>query len=266
MRRRLQVTINKGRKGVPLGKLAAIARETERFLESLGYDLGMNSGDWIADNFKNGSVIYDLSNPDIPEAEDRTWYRAIRSVVSRDVTDSEINVRISRQTRRKFVNLAATLDPDEILEIGVYENGHIEATDVFLIDREIVSIFEAERPNNFIYHGEIQGAVHALFKEARKPKLSMRDLSTKELVDCYFQKEMYQGVIELLRDEDAVIFVEGEVTERSESGIITEINVTEFTPAPTFDVETFESQIGAFPQALTGGMDTAQLMDDFRDT
>ncbi len=128
-----------------------------------------------------------------------------------------------------------------------------------------LSIFENETPRKFRYHGEIQGVVHALYKETKRPKLSIRDLCTKQLVDCYFARDMYQGVVNLLRDEDAIIFVEGEVVEDAETGAIEEIDATEFTPAPPFDVDLFESQIGAFPRALTGGGDSTALLDRFRE-
>lgn len=266
MRPKLRITINKGHKGVPLEKLANTARDTKRFLESLGHDLGFNGGDWVADNFSNGSVVYDLSNPDIGEREGTVWCRAIRAVAAQDVVDDEVNLMLSRRTRRSFVDIASALDPDEVLEIGLFTNGHVEPDDVFKIDRSLLTLFENERPREVTYHGEIQGVVHAFYKEAKRPKLSIRDLSTRALVDCYFKKEMYQGVVDLLRDEDAVIFVEGEVSEDVETGVVREIDVTEFTPAPDFDADMFESRIGSFPNALTGGRDTATLMDDFRDT
>jgi hypothetical protein len=93
----------------------------------------------------------------------------------------------------------------------------------------------------------------------------MRELSTRQLVDCYFTKDMYQGAVELLHDENAVISVEGIVVEDSSTGLVTEMEVTEFTPAPNFDLQSFERMIGAFPRALTGGKDSAALLDEFRD-
>jgi hypothetical protein len=163
------------------------------------------------------------------------------------------------------VNIATALDPDETLEIGVFANGHIESRDVFVIDRSMLSLYESQTPSKFTYHGEIQGVVHALYKETKRPKLAIRDLYSQQLVDCFFSKDMYQGVVSLLRDENAVIFVEGEVFEDAESGIIKEIEATEFTPAPEFEVNWFEAHIGAFPEAITGGGDTAALLDNFRE-
>ena len=57
--------------------------------------------------------------------------------------------------------------------------------------------------------------------------------------------------------------VEGSVAE-SETGEITEIHVSDFTPAPEFDERWFESKIGAFPGALTGTQDAAAALDEFR--
>jgi len=183
--------------------------------------------------------------------------------MARDFSDDVMNVRISPRTRQEYVAIANDLDPDEKIEFALLD-GEREAAEVYELDRSAVTEFVSEKPDRYRYSSEIQGIVHSFVKEAKKPKLVMRELSTRQLVDCYFTKEMYQGAVELLHDENAVISVEGIVTEDSSSGLVTEMEVTEFTPAPQFDLETFERMIGAFPKALTGGRDSAALLDEFR--
>src|SRR5207253_10189140 len=134
---------------------------------------------------------------------------------------------------------------DEKIEFALL-NGTADTPEVYELDRSALTQFVSEKPDRYRYPGEIQGIVHSFVKEAKRQKLVMRELSTRQLVDCYFTKDMYQGAVELLHDENAVISVEGIVTEDSSSGLVTEIEVTEFTPAPQFDLETFERMIGAF--------------------
>jgi hypothetical protein len=82
-------------------------------------------------------------------------------------------------------------------------------------------------------------------------------------VDCYFEERLYDVVIAMLKDKDGVIFMEGEVSE-TENGDISEMRVSDFNPAPEFDENLFESQIGKFQFALTGKMDAAAALDEFR--
>jgi hypothetical protein len=60
-------------------------------------------------------------------------------------------------------------------------------------------------------------------------------------------------VVDVLEDKDEIIFVEGQVRENPDTGLITEIEVANFTPAPDFDAEEFESLIGSFSAPKTDG-------------
>jgi len=56
----LKIQLNKGRHGIAMQKLAQIAEETEKFLESLAEDLHLNKTEWIAENFENGSLVFEV--------------------------------------------------------------------------------------------------------------------------------------------------------------------------------------------------------------
>jgi hypothetical protein len=262
MSAKIRVTVGRGKRGILLEKLGKIARDTVIFLQDLGHDLGIPAAEqWIADNFSSAhSVIFDLS----PQADSDLWKRGLKSVMARDFSDDVMRIRISPLTRQHYVEIANDLEADEKIEFALLD-GVTERPEIYELDRSVITAFESEKPAKYHYPGEIQGIVHSFVKEAKRPKLVMRELSTKQLVDCYFTKDMYQGAVALLHDEDAVISVEGIVTEDSSTGLVTEMDVTEFTPAPTFDLQAFNRLIGAFPKALTGGKDSAQLLDEFRD-
>lgn len=263
---KIRVTLSKGKRGILLEKLGNVARDTAKFLGDLGEDLRIVGADqWIADNFSNSSVVFDLENPSLPETESELWRRGLRSVMARDFSDDLMNVRVSQRTRHQFLSIANDVDPDESIQFALLTDGTPEPSEIYELDRTALTQFAAEKPENYRYLGEIQGIIHSFLKEARRPKLVMRELSTKQLVDCYFTSDMYQHAVALLHDEDAVVSVEGTVTEDSSTGLVTEIEVTEFTPCPLFDLEAFEKMIGAFPRALTGGKDSALLMDEYRD-
>jgi hypothetical protein len=58
---KVRFELNKGRIGAPLSKLGDISRQTERFLRSLAADVRIEAKaeEWLAVNFRNGSVSYD---------------------------------------------------------------------------------------------------------------------------------------------------------------------------------------------------------------
>jgi len=58
---RIRVELNKGRVGMPLGKMANITHETMKFLKMVCEDIGaLEVADkWIALNFENDSVDFD---------------------------------------------------------------------------------------------------------------------------------------------------------------------------------------------------------------
>jgi len=262
MSAKIRVTVGRGKKGILLEKLGRIAQDTVIFLKHLGGDLDIPSAEqWLADRFSSThSLTFELS----PNADSDLWKRGLKSVMARDFDDDLMSVRISPRTRQHYVEIANDLEPDEKIEFQLLNGETDEPPEIYELDRSALTQFESEKPEHYRYPGEIQGIVHSFVKEAKRQKLVMRELSTRQLVDCYFTKDLYQGAVALLRDEDAIISVEGLVIEDSSTGLVTEMDVTEFTPAPTFDLAQFERMIGAFPKALTGGRDAAELLDEDR--
>ena len=113
------------------------------------------------------------------------------------------------------------------------------------------------------YLGEIQGTVHSFFKESKRPHLMVRELSTKELVKCYFDPMMYEKAVETLVERDSVVFVEGRISPNPITGDPAEIIVSDFRPAPLFDVNFFRAFIGMRPM-LTGKHDTEEVINRSR--
>ena len=91
----------------------------------------------------------------------------------------------------------------------------------------------------------------------------VRELSTKVLVDCFFEPNMYQEAVETLIERDAVIFIEGEVTEDRTKGQIESIKVEDFRPAPIFDEELTKRFIGSQPN-YTGELTTEAFIEEAR--
>ena len=111
--------------------------------------------------------------------------------------------------------------------------------------------------------GEVQGVVHAFFKEVERPYLKIRELSTRQLVNCYFEPAMYGAAVEILSDPQAVVFVEGWLREDRETGQVTDIEVTDFRLAPEFPLASYRAGLGAVPD-YTGALSTSEFIDRMR--
>ena len=113
-------------------------------------------------------------------------------------------------------------------------------------------------------YGEIQGQIHALYKEGRTPKIVVKEIVSGDLVDCFYERGLYSNIIEALRDRTRIVMVDGEVLESAETGFVRRVCMRQIRSAPEWDEAEFESLIGSFPD-LTGGRSTEEYIESVRD-
>jgi hypothetical protein len=260
---RIRLVPNEGRIGIPLEKLAGITSDTKEFLAMVATDLDLPGDEWIAVNFENGSVVFDCERLALDSESWERGKRGLRAILGNEtIEDPSISVRVA--TRLKYSEIARRIDPDERIRIAVYENGTVDSSSWYELTREQSQEIEEANHRRAQYYGEIQGYVHSFYKEARKPKLVVRDLATRALVDCFFKPEMYEAVVDTMTEPKAVIFVEGIVNEDLGSGCIESIEVSDFHLAPEFDLAFFESFVGTKPD-LTGDVSSERFIRELRD-
>jgi hypothetical protein len=260
---RIKLVLNEGRIGIPLEKLAGIATDTKEFLTMVATDLDLPGEEWIAVNFENGSVIFDCERIALDVESCDRGRRGLRAILANQPID-EKSVSIRVATRLKYGDIAKRIEADERIRIAVYDNGEANSASWYELTREQSLRIEEAHHRKAQYYGEIQGYVHSFYKEARKPKLVVRDLATRTLVDCFFKPEMYEAAVDTMSEPEAVIFVEGTVNEDLGTGAIESIDVSDFHLAPQFDLAFFESFIGTKPQ-LTGDVTSEQRIGQLRD-
>lgn len=259
--------MNKGRVGMPLDKLATITRDTVEFLASLTRDLGLDepAHAWLAEKFDNGSVDFDCHFAvALPDDRAAQMTSALRMVFANDYADATTAMLIRSETRRRYAHIARPLDVDEVMRFGVYRNGGPESLEWFGLSPAMAAEIEEPLSGSHRAYGEVQGIVHAFFKETERPYLKIRELSTQELVNCYFPKELYRNAVEVLADPDAVVFVEGWTTASAETGLVTEIEVTDFRLAPEFKEGIYHGALGTMPD-FTGDLETTDYIREMRD-
>lgn len=262
---RIRIELNKGRVGMPIGKFARVCDETTRFLTMLGEDLGFpESGpnSWLAEEFENASVDFDLRFAfDLNAAQAEIGRQALAMIISETSEYLPVAVRIRHETRRQFRKVTRALDPGEPMRIGVYGDNAREPH-WFTVERSD-ALEATEALVDRSTYGEVQGVINAFFKEHEPPYIRIRELSTGNLVKCFFRSEQYKEAVDLLNDKNAVIFVEGWLREDATTGAVREIRVEDFTPAAEFDEKFVESFFGAVPD-YTGKLTSEQFVENIR--
>jgi hypothetical protein len=167
------------------------------------------------------------------------------------------------KTRLQFARIADPLDPDEVIRFGLYQNGEDRPTDWFELTH--TRLAEIEPPLKGIRRsfGEVQCIVHAFFKETHRPYFKVRELSTQELLNCYFEPAMYSAAVQVLAEQDAVVFIEGWTTENPETGFVDSIEATGFRLAPSFSPEEYRAALGSIPD-YTGNGPTSDALEMMR--
>ena len=252
-RLRLHLELNRGRHGMPLAKLAALQLDLLAFLSSLSSDLHLPIADdlWLADNFKNGSLLYDVeASIDLDEYPLSLAQDTVEALLAGRPND--LTVSLNAKTQARFDKIWLHLDADEIARIGVYRT------------QSEPSLFELRRSSSPQLvgglidrgeYGEIQGEVHSLIKGVKEPYIVIRELSTNEKVNCFFKKPQYKAIVDLLEDQQAIVFVEGWLRLDPETQFVKRVQVEEFRPAPDFSLDAYKRMLGSMPDYVVEQLD-----------
>lgn len=263
---KIRVELNKGREGMPLEKLIARAEHLVGFLSNLAKDLGLGGAQpvWLAEEFDNGSVDFDCRlDSELDEVLVEKGCSALDHYFGGTPLDPLIALKIRPGTKAQFRKLTSSLDLDERIFVSVYGKGSGELGPWRELTASTATSSDLETELGRSYHGEIQGVVAALFKESAY-HLWVRELSTDRRIKCFFKKELYTEAIRALNDPESVVFIDGEVTEDSETGEINVIHADHIRPAPAFSSELYQSLLGAIPD-YTGNLSTLEHIEAFRE-
>jgi hypothetical protein len=255
---RIKFALNKGRHGIPMHKLAEVSKEAERFFLMLARDVNLGKGEWVADNFKNGSLEFDASYiGDAPPAAVVAGRKAISHLVDRRTTPDDLRYGIRRETFLQFAKIASPLDADESIGIGLY-NGHDQPKLKELTKERALEI-EKEITQTVEQYGGVQGVITTLFKESNI--LWIRELSTGERISCAYPIHMYEQVWKLLRAKDAIVTVEGWMTRVN--GVIDHLKIQSMHEAAEYQEGDVDKFFGCDPE-FTGPVSTEEYLHDLR--
>lgn len=271
-RLRLKFKLNQGREGIPLDKFAEIAQEADKFLRMLAHDVKIDipKGDLIAGQFKNGSVLFDVEYAGTSsDVEVQRYARGFEYVSAfpaqlKNKKTRSIQDLINVSTLAQYAKIGKVMDPDEKLGMAVYRNRGVQDKDWrYLSTRRSAEIYEALAAT-VEYSGSLQGAIFAFHKESRPPYFTIKELSSGTLVNCLFAPHQYKSIVEVLRDRDAIVHVNGLVKASRIDRKPVRMQVEYIEPAEKLTDEDIEHFFGCAPN-LTGSLSTAEFISQIRD-
>jgi hypothetical protein len=262
---RVRLELNKGRKGIPLYKLAAITDEVQRFLRSVGSDLGISAPKekWLALKFGNGSVSFDAEYQDrIADQRVRQYNDELANLPR--LPEGKVETRLSHGTILQFARIGDRIDEDEKVRFGLYANGDRKPKEWHELTKALSRQIAATAIANSKYRGVAQGILHSWYKEASPPYFDLREAATGRIVKCLYDKDDYPQIVRLLEKKTAIIQVIGMITANMVDRRIEEIKAEKFSIAEELSDADFEKFLGMAPD-LTGGMTTEAYVSSVRD-
>ena len=264
---RIRVEVKRHERGLPLDRLAELAKQAQRFVQVVGREAPIGQGYWVARNFVEGSLGFDVEY--IGEA-DVDQVRHFNSEVTR-IASYRPNGPAARPDAPPadavmvYAKIAETLDVGESVGIATFDADAIREVPPAwhrLTKKESLEILEGLQ-TQVAYHGMVQGIVHALYKESNPPHFHLREFSTDNLIRCYYAPSQYPKVVALLRHHDAVALVSGQITASRLTRKIEAIEVERMEVAKRLTPKEFESFFGCAP-ALTGKTSTSAFIARIR--
>lgn len=259
---RIPIILNKGRKGIPLQKLARISYELQQFLALLGEDLQIEIGaGWLGTDFSNGSLQFTAEkvNP-VEERKATAFKQAFRHVAQR-----RPDARVRPSTIRQFAKIAEPMDADEAVEFSLPKSDTDEQNEWCELTKQQALVIASEVQEVVRSHGGIQGVIHSVFFGASPAHFQLRELSTGELVKCvYSSRKQYEELATVLKQQNAVVHVYGTIKTDFVNRQIEELRVEKIELADSFSKEDFDRFVGSAPGML-GDQSLQEFIDDVRE-
>lgn len=263
---RVRFELNKGRIGAPLSKLGDISKQAEKFLRLLATDVKIagKAEEWLAVNFRNGSVSYDAEfQGEITSAEVDAFNRNLEFLADYDPDSEGANGLVSPMTALEFARLGSLIDPDEVIGLGIYgrERARPKWRRIsYAKTAEMRAQLEAPIPA----YGSVQGIIHSLQKEVKRPFFRVRELASETLVNCYYPTRLYSDVVDALRERTTVLHVAGDTVFDRATRAIMELRVDRIDKARMLSNAEFEQFFGSAPD-FTGDLSTDDYIDEMRE-
>ena len=250
---RVKIEINKGGVGVSLHKLAQVSVEYEKFLKSFSRDqhLDLKQGDWIARDFENNSVefIAEYIGEVAPDVV-RESKAALGYIMNEENDFRDLSTKISRATILHYARIARDIDPDEVVEFSVLDNG--DRPPVYKLSKQrAIDIEQRFKEDDLVWYStSIQGKIHSLYKEVEQPHFYIRELSSGDLIKCFYKNEGYDLIANALQNRNAIVYAAGWVTASRATRKPVYMKIEKLQPAEGYQEGDLEKFFGCAPNIM----------------
>lgn len=239
---RLQIELNKGKRGISLDKLEKVVQEMRRFLVSMSDDIELlEPPSWIGVDFTNGSLGFASEySYDVAATKLARFNETIIALAR-----SEFPQTVRKSTANQFFELASTLDQGEVVDIAVFDESNaripMQITERTAVLARMIDVLPFRETI-----GSIQGKIHSLYKESKPhPYFTLRELSTANLIKCVYEIDVYPAIIKALAEIDQVIHVRGAIMSDTRGHSIHQVKVNEILLADPYGYGDVEKFLGA---------------------
>jgi hypothetical protein len=260
---RVRVLLNKGRQGISLHKLPKMLTDIQQFLDMLSEDVEIGTNkDWFGFEFSNSSLGYvAVKNDPVEDHQAKTFNETFKAISERRPTD-----RVRRSTSAQYARIADPIDPDETVNFGLEEvpSGQPETQQPEVqwleLTKEQAFLIAREAQAKVGAFGAIQGVLHSLYLGAHPPHFHLRELSSGDLVDCFYDREKHYGeIVSALKKENAVLHVYGYTVTDLPNRRIEQMRITRIEVAEVLSPDDFDKFFGCAP-GITGELDLQEFI------
>ena len=166
-----------------MSKLGDISKQAEKFLRLLASDVKIvgKAEEWLAVNFRNGSVSYDAEfQGEITVGELDAFNRNLEFLADYDPEAEGLNGLVSPATALEFARIGTVIDPDEVIGLGIYGRERSKPKWRWISYAKTAEI-RAQLETPVPAYSSVQGIIHSLQKEVRRPFFRVRELATDAL-------------------------------------------------------------------------------------
>ncbi|MCY7347584.1 MAG: hypothetical protein LH614_15380 [Pyrinomonadaceae bacterium] len=241
-------------------RLASIAKEAEKFFEMFAEDLKLDKEGWVADNFENGSLRYDVKYiGEFAPQVIANAHKAFEQITDETITPDDLDFGIRKETYWQFAQIANPIEADDSIGISLYDKNTDSIENTTELSKERSLEIKKQIEQTVIEFGGLQGEITAFFKGNNH--LWIKDSITNNRVVCTFKQEIYKQVWQLLKSQDTIVNVEGWITRKN--GEVEHLLIEKIDSAAIYQQGDLEKFFGCDPN-FTGNLSTEDFLSELR--
>lgn len=218
---KIKVKIIHGQGGMPMNEYLQVSQNILSFLDvyTKNKNIQIEDTSWLIDRFHSSDPEY-LIQCDLPTEERDVLTEGLEEILTINIEAVDFS-KYNLDVLKSFFKISDPLQFREKVNLGLITNGTIDEPakwhslkkqdsihaqeKIHKAEEELKKFSETETE----YFGEVEGVIHAWYKEDEKPHISVRNHKSNKLVRCYYDNSFYNQIITLFENKDVHVCVFG---------------------------------------------------------